>query len=236
MVRRLGVPAVLALFACFAPVAFAETVPVSRAGEFVGHEATIEGRVVGAYDSPLATVLAFAPNFAGFTVRILAADRVKFPTDAAERYRGKVVRITGSVTAYRGKPEMQVHDPTQVTVVVDPNATPTPLASPPSVAPTPQAEIEEMRRAIAALEERVDALEARVSGTERAIAAQNAPPPPPSGLAVGADAATVRRLLGPPHEVQRGTDGSSVWSYGTGRTVTFDADGRVLGWTGVAGL
>ena len=229
MLRRLGVPAIVALLVCVGSRAFAETVPASRAGEFIGRDVTIEGRVVAAYDSPLATVLAFAPNFAGFTARILAADRAKFPTDVAERYRGKLVQLTGPVTAYRGKPEMQVHDPSQLTVVVDPNLTPTPLASLPAPAPTPQAEIEELRRVIAALE-------ARVAGTERMLAAQNAPPPPPPGLAVGADAATVRRLLGPPHQVQRGVDGSNVWLYGTGRTVTFDANGRVLAWTGIAGL
>jgi hypothetical protein len=138
------------------------------------------------------------------------------------------------VTAYRGKPEMQVRDPSQVTIVADPNLTPTPLASRPAPTPTPHAEIEEMKSAIATLEERVAALEARVAGAEAALAAQNAPPPPPSGLAVGADAAAVRATLGPPREVQRRA-GGDVWLYGAGRTVMFDANGRVVVWTGFAG-
>ncbi len=236
MSRRLGLPAALAFLACFASAAFAEIVPVTRAGEYIGHEVTVEGRVVAAYDSPLATVLAFAPNFAGFTATILAGDRAKFPGDVGERYRGKLVQLTGPVTAYRGKPEMQIRDLSQVTVVVDPNLTPTPLASRPAPAPTPLAEIEEMRRVIATLEERISALEARIAGAEETLAARTAPPPPPSGLAVGADAATVRTTLGPPREVQHGADGGDVWRYGTGRTVTFDTNGRVVVWTGFAGL
>lgn len=234
MPRRLGFA--LFVLASLAMPALGEVVPASRAGDYVGHDVTIEGRVVAAYESPLATVLAFAPNFAGFTARILAADRAKFPADLDARYRGKVVQLTGSVTAYRGKPEMQVHDPSQLTLVVDPNATATPQATRSAPAPTPNAEIEEMRRTLAALEEHVAALEARLAGMEQTIAAQNAPPPPPTRLALGADAAAVRASLGSPHEVRRGADGGEVWIYGTGRTVTFDSGGRVVLWTGFAGL
>src|SRR5262245_22260998 len=54
------------------------TIAGSRAGDYVGQDVTIEGRVVAIHDSPLATVIAFAPNFAGFTATILAADRDKF--------------------------------------------------------------------------------------------------------------------------------------------------------------
>jgi hypothetical protein len=235
MSRRLGTAAAVALVACLASDAAAEVVPATRAGEVVGREATIEGRVAAVYDSPLATVLAFAPNFAGFTATILAADRGKFPRNVEEHYRGKLVRLTGAVTAYRGKPEMQVRDLSQVTIVVDPDLTPTPAATRTAPAPTPHAEVEDMQRAIAALEERVGVLEARLAGAEQMLAAQNAPPPRPSGLAVGADAPTVRAALGPPHEVQRNADGGSVWLYGTGRTVTFDAGGLVVVWTGFVG-
>jgi hypothetical protein len=235
MARRLALAA--ALVSVLAVPALAEIVPVTRAGEYVGRDVTVEGRVVAVYDSPLATVLGFAPNFAGFTATILAADRAKFPGDVEERYRGKLVQLTGSVTAYRGKPEMPVRDPSQVKVVTDPNATPTPIATRAAVAPTPQPEIEEMRQTMATLEARVAALEARVAGAEQTLAALNPPPPPPpTGLAIGADAAAVRRTLGSPREVQRRNDGTEVWSYGTGRTVTFDTNGRVVVWTGFAGL
>ena len=235
MLRRLVLATTLVAILA-GPVA-AEVVPVTRAGDFVGRDVTVEGRVIAAYDSPLATVLGFAPNFAGFTATILATDRAKFPGNVDARYRDKLVQLTGSVTAYRGKPEMQLRDPSQVKIVTDPNLTPTPLPSRVTAAPTPQPEVEEMRQSMATLEARVAALEARVAGAEQTLAAENPPPPPPPiGLAVGADAAAVRRSLGSPHEVRRGNDGSEVWSYGTGRTVTFDADGRVAVWTGFAGL
>ncbi len=234
MSRRIGVG--LLLVGCLATPALAEVVPVSRASEYVGHDVTIEGRVVAAYDSPLATVLAFAPNFAGFTAAILARDRPKFPADVDARYRGKLVQLTGSVTAYRGKPEMQVRDPSQLTLVVDPDVTPTPQATRPAPAPTPNAELEEIHRALAALEEHIAALEARLAGVERTLAAETAPPPRPTGLAIGADAAAVRTAIGSPREVQRGADGGEVWIYGTGRTVIFDRSGRVVLWTGFADL
>ena len=53
-----------------------------------------------------------------------------------------------------------------------------------------------------------------------------------AGLGVGATGRSVRQALGAPNEVRRGPSGNEVWLYGTGRTVTFDADGRVVAWTG----
>jgi len=237
MARRLAIVLLAALAARALPAVAADVVPAARAGEYVGRgDVTVEGRVVAAYASPLATVLAFAPNFAGFTATILAGDRAKFPGDLDERYRGKLLQLTGTVTAYRGKPEMQVRDPSQVKIVTDPNLTATPAATRAAAAPTPRPEDDELRQVIATLEARVAALEARVAGAEQTLAAQNPPPPlPPAGLAVGADGGAVRRTLGAPQEVQRRSDGD-VWLYGTGRTVTFGPDGRVVAWTGFSGL
>jgi len=209
------------------PLAFAagaDVVPAQRAGEHIGSEVTVEGRVVATYDSPLATVLAFAPNFAGFTARILAGDRAKFPTDLETRYRGRLVQLTGTVTAYRGKPEMTIREPSQLTIVVDPNQTATPPARPtPLAAPSPSSEVEELRRALAAVEDRVGALESRLAGAEEAIAiyesqaqaavaARATPVSRVRGLALGADLATVRGALGAPDEVRRGPNGGQVWS------------------------
>src|SRR5690242_942149 len=73
------------------PVAPAAAVP-SRAGDYVGQDVTIEGRVAAVHESPLATVVGFSPNFAGFTATILAADRDKFPSDLEARLRDRVVR------------------------------------------------------------------------------------------------------------------------------------------------
>src|SRR6185295_987444 len=131
--------ALLSLTLAAPAAARTDAVPVSKAGEQVGKQATIEGRIVATHASPLATVLAFAPNFAGFTATILAADRPKFPLNFEDRYRDKLLRVTGPVTAYRGKPEMLLHEPSQVEVVAAPGETPLPPGVPPPEPATPVA-------------------------------------------------------------------------------------------------
>lgn len=247
MPSRSRIAALTLALALIAPHAHADIVPAAKAADHVGKEVTVEGRVVATYDSPLATVLAFAPNFAGFTATILAGDRPKFPTDIEAHYRGRLVQLTGPITAYRGKPEMTVRDPSQLTLVVDPNTTPTPAAAPTRAAPlvvlSPNPDLEQMRETLAAIEDRLGGLEARLVTIERVLATQAADaqaaqatfPTPAArvrGLGLGVSAAGVRAALGQPNEVRRGVDGSDVWLYGTGRTVSFDTNGRVVAWTG----
>ena len=211
----------------------AETVPASKAGEYVGRDVTVEGRVVATHASPTATVVAFSPNFAGFTATILAADRAKFPPDFEERYRGRLVQLTGRVSAYRGKPEMTVRDPSQMAIVVDPNMTPTAAVVPrPSPQPTPRVDVEEMQRVVGALEERVAALEARLFAAEQALSAPPVVVGPPPRFGVGATASIVRASLGDPSDIRRRGDLGDVWLYAGGRSVTFDNSGRVVAWTG----
>ena len=230
----------LALVVCGAAAASAESapVPVGRAAEHVGEEATLEGRIVATHASPLAIVLGFAPNFAGFTATILAADRAKFPSDVDQRCRGKLVRVTGPVTAYRGKPEMTIREPSQLVVVPAPNQTPIPLeaaaaAEPPAAVPTPDRAAQEMVQGLALLSERLGALEARITAIERALAPQQAAARERApALTAGSPSGAVRELLGSPLEIARGEDGGSVWLYGGGHSVTFDRTGHVLHWTG----
>jgi hypothetical protein len=217
-----------------------EAIPVSRAGEHVGEEVTIEGRVVSAHAAPLATVLAFTPNFAGFTATILAADRPKFPNNFEQRYRDKLVRVTGVVTAYRGKPEMRLREPSQLQVVPAAGETPLPPGelpaepSPPTPPPTPDAQAAETARALAALEDRVGAIETRLAAIEQALRtlAARAAGPPPGTLHTGLTGPAVRAILGDPRGVTDTTDGGSIWQYAAGRTVSFDSGGRVIAWTG----
>jgi hypothetical protein len=222
----------------------AETVPAAKAHDYVGKDVTVEGRIVAMHDSPLASVIAFQPNFAGFTATILAGDRAKFPADLESRYSGRLVQVSGTITAYRGKPEMTLRDPSQLSLVVDPNLTATPAAQPtPAAPPTPSADVEELRRDMASLDDRMGALEQRLGAIEQLLAGQAAQaeafratyPTPVSavaGLGIGAGPGSVRQALGPPNEVRRGPGGAEVWNYGTGRTVTFDDAGRVTSWTG----
>ena len=219
-----------------ASVATPPAVAGSRASEYVGQEVTIEGRVTAVHESPLATVLAFAQNFAGFTATILAADRDKFPPDLGGRIRDKVVRVTGTVTAYRGKPEMALRDPSQLVLSApSPGTIGAPVLPPaaPAVVAPADTVTDEVRRALARIESRLEDLEGRMRELEEEAAtpgdvAESRPRP----LTLGAGAADVRSLLGEPLAIDRGANGESLWGYGRDRSVTFDASGRVTAWTG----
>lgn len=158
------------------PPAAPPAIAGSRAGDYVGQEVTIEGRVAAVHESPLATVLAFSQNFAGFTATILAADRDKFPGDLAARVRDHVVRVSGMVTAYRGKPEMALRDPAQL--VLAPPPAPGSVTAPRStpVAGAADPSIDELRRALARIESRLEAIEGRLTTLEQAPAGDEVAP------------------------------------------------------------
>jgi len=51
-----------------------------------------------------------------FTVVIWGLDRENFPQPPEKLYLHKNITVTGEVTTYRGKPEITVHDPSQIVV------------------------------------------------------------------------------------------------------------------------
>lgn len=150
-----------------APKAPLPAIAGSRAGDYVGQEVIVEGRVAAIHESPLATVVAFSPNFAGFTATILAADRDKFPSDLEARIRDRTVRVSGTVTTYRGKPEMALRDPAQLTLAPPPGLGSV-VAPPAAPAAPPDRAAEEMRRALARIEARLEAIEGRLTTIEQA--------------------------------------------------------------------
>jgi len=169
-----SIPAGMAAETEIAPPSAAAPAPAgppiagSRAGDYVGQDVTIEGRVAAIHESPLATVLAFAPNFAGFTATILAADRDKFPSDLEARLRDRLVRVSGTVTAYRGKPEMALRDPSQLVLAPPPAPGSVAAVRPaPAAVATPDAAAEEMRRALGRIEARLDSIDARLRAVEQ---------------------------------------------------------------------
>jgi hypothetical protein len=238
---RVGLAFVVALLADVA--AAADPVPVAQANQHIGEQVTLEGRVVATHSSSLATVLAFAPNFAGFTAKILAGDQSKFPVDLDRRYRDRVVRLTGEVTDYRGKPEMTLRDPTQLVLVLAPGETPAPL-NPPSPSPTPAASAaisDEIARTLASIDAHLAVLEERLGAIEQIMAAQHVAAQQAAAQqaaarearpVLGLPANAVRDLLGEPVEVARRPLNGTVWLYGQGRSVTFDGNGRVIAWAG----
>jgi hypothetical protein len=159
-----------------APAAAGPTISGKQAGDYVGQDVTVEGRVAAIHESPLATVIGFSPSFAGFTATILAADRDKFPTDLESRVRNRVVRVSGTVSAYRGKPEMALRDPSQL--ILTPPAAPGSITAPvptPAAVATTDASMLELRRSLARIEARLQSLENRLADLEDAA---DAPPAP----------------------------------------------------------
>jgi hypothetical protein len=212
------------------PPAEAEpAVPDTAAADHVGEQVTIEGRVYATHVSPLATVLAFGPNFSGFTATIQAADRIKFPGDIAERTRNQRVRVRGLVTAYRGHPEMTLRDPAQIVLLTPTGAA---AADRPMSTPTPDAAAEVTHEALARIAARLRALEARVAALEAVPSPAGDAAEVPVALALGMRAVEVRTLLGEPLGVEREVTGGEVWAYGDGRLVSFDIEGRVAAWSG----
>lgn len=185
-VRALSIAAWLAIApasvqAVDPPLAAAPAAPPpiagNRASDYVGQDVTIEGRVAAVHESPLATVLAFSQNFAGFTATILAADRDKFPSDLAARIRDHVVRVSGTVTAYRGKPEMALRDPTQLVLAPAPAPGSVSAARPTPAPATADPAVEELRRVLGRLEARLESIEARLTVLEQTPSEPDEVPP-----------------------------------------------------------
>ena len=202
-----------------------------EAAAHVGEEVTVEGRVHAVHVSQLATVLAFAPSYAGFTATIHAADRDRFPADVAERAQNQLVRVRGTVTSYRGRAEMTLRHPSQITIV---GATATaPAADAPAADPTAAGTVpDDVRDTLVRIEARLDAIERHIGRLESAPAPAAAEAPALLVLGVGMAADEVRAQLGDPSGIRVDPDGTQVWAYGPGRLVRLDPTGRVIDWQG----
>lgn len=105
----------LSAFALFSVVAAAGTLSTSEAAKHVGENATVCGLVAGIHT---ATTSKGSPTFVNldkpypnqvFTVLIWGSDRGKF-TPAPASWQGKQVCVTGTITLYRGVPEIVAHE------------------------------------------------------------------------------------------------------------------------------
>jgi len=97
----------------------AASITPDEAASQVGQTATVCGVVASTkYDAHLRsqpTFLDFGQPYPNevFTVVIFGSDRAKFGTPETT-FRGKRVCVTGQVRDYRGKPEIIVKDPSQL--------------------------------------------------------------------------------------------------------------------------
>jgi len=108
-----------------------------HADAVVGRVAFVSGRVVGVSHQGRANFLNFAedrdkiePPRRGFVAVVFNEYLAGFPDSLENLYAGKMVRVRGMVTTYRGRPEIQVRDPDQIAVLESPPETQIPAAPP----------------------------------------------------------------------------------------------------------
>jgi DNA/RNA endonuclease YhcR with UshA esterase domain len=110
---------IVALFAAaIAALAIAETPPTyppEEARKHVGETATIRGMVDGFHQSGKGNIFLNMggkyPNQA-FTAFIPSGSAAQFPN--AQQYEGRTVAVTGKIQSYKGKPEIVVTSPAQI--------------------------------------------------------------------------------------------------------------------------
>jgi DNA/RNA endonuclease YhcR with UshA esterase domain len=112
--------AVLALVLVCSALAYA-SIPASEARNHVGENATVCGQVASAH---YAASSRGRPTFINldqpypnqiFTILIWGENRAKFGRPE-QAYSGKRVCVTGTITLYRGTPEMAASEPSQISV------------------------------------------------------------------------------------------------------------------------
>jgi len=246
-----------ALFVAVAlPVYADEGIPWDEADKHVGEEATVEGRVVDVHCSPLSCLLAFEPSFNRFTAVVQAERFDAMPPDQIEqRFKGKNVRVHGTIQERDGKPEIVITGPEAIAIggggrrrddrARDANAAAAAQVDVLERLADVLTRIEDLAGRMADVQDRMDALLARMEDREAALAnASPAPAPPPATPSYGEaqprpgfealrtvkrgmSRADVERLVGEPQYVESGSHGWVTWYYGYGRSVSFNPRGRV---------
>ena len=101
-------------------------VSFEEAGRHVGQEVTVEGRIVRTHRDRSALHLNFHPNWKRYlSIRVPAEELGRFPASPEEIYRGRRIRVTGTVTLSGEAPQIVVRSPESILL----------LPSPPSAVP-----------------------------------------------------------------------------------------------------
>ncbi len=220
-------------------------ISVSEAKDHIGEEVTVEGRIVATHASPLSTILSFRSDFNGFAAVIRPSDGGAFPSQPEEYYRGRWVRLTGRIVENGKKLRMVLTSPRQISIREPPAS---------ADAPRPFGDSEEVTlevlRRLTTIEEGLQQIADRLDLILVALSEQQPPaqpaepsilpgrvptvPSPPRAayeslrsLKRGMSAADVERLAGAPVFVDIASEGGETWYYGAGRSITFNARGRV---------
>jgi hypothetical protein len=229
-----------------------EAVRWDEAGEHVGEEVTVRGRVIGVHCSQLSCVLAFDPAFRRFTAVIPASSFDDYPPDALDRiYSGRQVLVSGTVRQSDGQAQIVVQEPGALALVHAERRQQREAERALRVQiellerlGDVLSQVVELTERLATTQERMETLLAQLEQREEALAAavqaQPAPPAAPSfgepqprpafeslrSVKRGMSLADVQRLLGQPQHIETTGSGWTTWHYGYGRSISFDARGR----------
>jgi micrococcal nuclease len=84
----------------------------------VGKEVVVEGKIVRTHRGKRVLHLNFHPNWKKYvTVVVLGRDLGRFPADAERHFEGKTVRVRGTVSLYKERPEIVVRSPDAIAIV-----------------------------------------------------------------------------------------------------------------------
>ena len=129
---RKSTPITLALLVMLALVAgcsdkggsSADTISWDEAADHIGDYATVEGRVVSTHYARTSrgqpTFLNVGkpyPDKDRFTVVIWGEDRSDFDDSPEDTYRGKLIRVSGTIDSYKGVPQIKAKSPDQIKIV-----------------------------------------------------------------------------------------------------------------------
>jgi len=237
------------------------TIPWSEAERHVGENVTIEGRVLGIHCSPTSCLLAFDPTFNRFTAVVQAKDFKSLPPEMLNaRYVGRPVRVRGKIQLLDRKPEIVIERPDDLEVVTTPKErTEKREAAQNEVADRldeildrlddlsarldeTQARLEQVATALAeqgAQIAQIAAIQAEAVGQSFDVPqpSYGEPQPRPGFEALrtlkrGMTSDEVARLAGQPLATEPMPNGSVVWDYGYGRSITFDSRNRATSLSG----
>ena len=98
-----------------------EAIDACNAGNYIGKEKTIEGKVVDVYKSKTNTLfINFEKPYPNscFTAVVFSSDLYKFPENPEDYFEGKLIKVKGQIEDYEGKPEIILKSMTQIEVIV----------------------------------------------------------------------------------------------------------------------
>jgi len=229
-------------------------IPWDQTEQHVGETVVVEGRVLGVHCSQLSCLLAFDPTFNRFTAVVQAENFGRFPPDQLDAaYSGRKVRVRGTIVTRDKKPEIILSDPADLKLVESKEDKKKEAADAADAQAqvldrldAALASVEELTQRLVETQDRMDNLIAQLEATGQAMvaAATPAPPPPPPPeptygepqprpgyeamrtVKRGMSADEVQRLIGDPQIREPAGNGWETWSYGYGRSVTFNDRGR----------